>query len=292
MYTLNSNSTFFSKGVKHMLLSTFWFSLMNVMVKKLAHLPAMELVFFRCSVATLIGFAGLYKECVSWVGSNRKLLFLRGLFGTTALYMFFLSIQNMPLGTAVTIQYISPVFTTILAIYLLKEKVMPVQWLFFLLSFVGVILIKGFDDRVSWTMLAVGILSSFFSALAYTMVRSLKQLEHPLVVVLHFQLLGALVGGVFTIFNFKMPQGIDWLYIVLIGIVTQLGQLNLTRSLHSENIAKVSILNYLGIIYALFFGWAFFKEIHDGYTFLGMLCVIAGVVLNIYVTTRKKEVIA
>lgn len=274
-----------------MLLSTFWFALMNVMVKKLAHFPAMELVFFRCSVATLIGFAGLYKEGVPWIGSNRKLLFLRGLFGTTALYMFFVSIQNMPLGTAVTIQYISPVFTTILAIYLLKEKVMPVQWVFFLLSFAGVILIKGFDDRVSWTMLAVGILSSFFSALAYNMVRSLKQLEHPLVVVLHFQLLGAIVGGAFTVFNFQMPQGIDWLYIVLIGVVTQLGQLNLTRSLQSENIAKVSILNYLGIIYALFFGWAFFNEAHDGFTFLGMLCVIAGVVLNIFITTRNKEVV-
>jgi drug/metabolite transporter (DMT)-like permease len=241
-----------------MLLSTFWFALMNVMVKKLAHLPSMELVFFRCCVASIIGFVLLKNQKVSWVGSNRKLLLLRGFFGTIALYTFFLTLQNMPMGTAVTIQYLSPVFTTIFAVYILREKVKPIQWLFFLISFIGVLVIKGFDSRISGAMLAIGLFSSVFSALAYNMVRSLKEKEHPLVVVLHFQLFGAVAGAVFTAFNYKPPTPSDWIYMVLIGVVTQLGQYYLTKSLQAEKIAKVSILNYLGIIYALFFGWWLF----------------------------------
>jgi hypothetical protein len=83
----------------------------------------MELVFFRCSIATIIGFIGLQNKGVSWIGSNRKLLLLRGFFGTAALYTFFLTLQHLPLGTAVTIQYLSPIFTTIAAIFILKEKI-------------------------------------------------------------------------------------------------------------------------------------------------------------------------
>ena len=270
-----------------MLLSTFWFSLMNIMVKKLSYLPSMEIVFFRCSIASIIGFSLLRNQDVSWRGSNRKLLLLRGLFGTVALYTFFLTIQYMPIGTAVTIQYLSPIFTTIFAIYILREKVMPVQWLFFLISFAGVFIMKGYDERISGSMLFVGLLSSVFSGLAYNMIRSLKQKEHPLVVVLHFQLFGAVIGALVTLFNYKAPNQGDWIYLLLVGIVTQLGQYHLTKSLQAEKIAKVSILNYLGILYALFFGWCFFNEHIYWSTVFGISLVVGGVIVNILVANSK-----
>ena len=280
-------SKLITPGVKHMLLSTFCFALMNAMVKKLSYLPTMELVFFRCAIASAIGFTLLKKQQVSWIGTNRKLLFFRGLFGTIALYTFFLTLQKMPMGTAVAIQYLSPIFTTIFAVYILREKVKPIQWLFFLISFSGVLVIKGFDPRISAGMLAVGLLSSVFSALAYNMVRSLKQKEHPLVVVLHFQLFGAIVGAFFLAYEYKSPAFTDWIYLILIGIVTQLGQYYLTKSLQSEKIAKVSILNYLGIIYALFFGWWMFDEHQHLSTLFGILLVVGGVVVNILIANKK-----
>ena len=270
-----------SPGVRHMLLATFWFAIMNVMVKLLVHLPTMELVFFRCGVATLIGFVALYRAKIDWLGSNRMLLLLRGLFGTIALFTFFYTIQRMPLGTAVTLQYLSPIFTTIFAIFLLKEPVRPIQWLWFALSFSGILVMKGVDTGISWELLIIGIISAIFSALAYNMVRTLREKEHPLVVVLHFQLLGAISGGVVSIFNWQQPVGMDWLWILLLGIFTQLGQTNLTRSLQLENIAKVTILNYLGVGYALLFGWMFFSETHVMTEFFGMLLVVAGIMLNL-----------
>lgn len=272
-----------------MLAATFWFALMNISVKKLGHLPAMEMVLFRCGIATILGVIGLYRVKVSLRGNNNKVLFLRGLFGTIALYTFFLTMQKMPLGTAVTIQYLSPVFSAIVAYFLMKEKILPVQWIFFLMAFAGVLLIKGFDASISWSLLGIGIISSVFSALAYNMVRSLRDTEHPLVVVLHFQFLGFLAGGIATAFNWVNPQGIDWLYILLTGVFTQLGQVNLTRSLQKENINKVSILNYLGVFYAVFFGWLIFGEKTGPGVIAGILLVAAGVVLNLWVTSRKAE---
>lgn len=275
------SSIHLTPGVRHMLLATFWFALMNLAVKKLAHLPTMELVFFRCGIASVIGLVSLSKEGVEWWGVNRKLLFLRGAFGTIALFSFFYTLQRMPMGTAVTIQYLSPVFTSIFAIFILRERVRPLQWFWFMLSFLGVLLIKGFSDGVSWSLLGIGIASAVFSALAYNMVRVLKQREHPLVVVLHFQLIGALAGAVSLFWLWTTPSWSDLPYIFLMGLFTQWGQDNLTRSLQSERIARVSVLNYLGVVYALFLGFLFFGEAPDWKDLAGILLVLAGVILNI-----------
>lgn len=281
-----------SAGVLHMLMATFWFALMNISVKKLSHLPAMELVFFRCGIATVLGVIGLLNAKVSLRGNNNKILLLRGVFGTIGLYTFFLTMQQMPLGTAVTIQYLSPVFSAIIAYFLMKEDILPVQWIFFLMALGGVLLIKGFDANVSWTLLAIGLTSSVFSALAYNMVRSLKETEHPLVVVLHFQFLGFITGAIFTSFNWLQPIGTDWIYLLLTGVFTQLGQVNLTRSLQKENINKVSILNYLGIFYAVFFGWLIFDEKTGPGVIAGILLVTGGVILNLVTTTRRTRKMA
>lgn len=269
-----------------MLWSTFWFSLMSLFVKFLSHFPAMELVFFRCGIASIIGLIGLKQQGVSWLGSNRKLLFLRGLFGTVALYFFILTIQNLPLGTAVTIQYLSPIFTSIIAIFLLKEKVKPIQWLFFGISFVGVLMIKGFDPNMSWFYLGVGLFSALCSGFAYNMIRSMKELEHPLVVVLHFQLFGAVVGGLSSTVDFVVPNGWELLLLVLTGICTQVAQVQMTKAFHAEKVATVSILNYIGILYAVFYGWIFFNELSGPLAIAGMLLVITGVLLNILLVKK------
>lgn len=272
-----------------MFLATFWFALMNLFVKLLQHLPTFELVFFRCAIASVISFALIFRKGIDWWGSNRLLLVLRGVFGTIALFTFFYTLQKMPLGTAVTLQYTSPVFTALFAVFLLRERVHPLQWLFFIISMTGVLLVRGMDTGVSWSLIAAGVGSAIFSALAYNMVRSLGGREHPLVVVLHFQLLGAIAGGAVSAFHWEMPGLTDWPGLLLIGVFTQLGQYCLTRSLQDERVATVSIINYSGIGYALLFGWLFFGETYAAGQLLGMGLVISGMVMNLLFTAHRKK---
>src|SRR3954452_10553784 len=93
-------------AVVNMLLATCAFSVMNVFVKQLNRIPAMEIVFFRCLVSALICFAGIARARVDWKGNNNLLLVARGSFGTVALFAFFITLQNIPLATAVTIAYL------------------------------------------------------------------------------------------------------------------------------------------------------------------------------------------
>ena len=93
-----------------------------------------------------------------------------------------------------TIQYLSPIFTTIIAIFLLSEKVKTLQWLFYAMAFCGCSFYRAVRYPDFLIYLALGIISAFCSGVAYNLVRSLREREHPLTVVLHFQLVGAVAG--------------------------------------------------------------------------------------------------
>lgn len=275
-----------------MFLSTLAFSLANVLVKQVSHIPAMEVVFFRCVVASLFCFAGLYRAGADWKGSHRGLLIARGVFGTTALYFFFVTIQNIPLASAMTIQYLSPIFTSVIAIVLLSEKVKAIQWSFYALAFGGVLLIEQFDPRISLFYLSIGILSAFCSGVAYNLVRRMREQEHPLTVVLHFQLVGVIAGGVSLFFNWTTPNGFDWLGLFLIGVFSQLGQIFLTNALQRERAAGVAIINYSGLVYAIFFSVFVFGESIFPITLLGMLLVVSGVLLSLIYSKRENRRLA
>lgn len=270
-----------------MFLSTLAFSLANVFVKQVSHIPAMEVVFFRTVIASAFCIVGLYRANADWRGSNRWLLILRGLFGTTALVLFFITLQNIPLASAMTLQYLSPIFTSIIAIFVLSESVRALQWIFYTIAFAGVLVIQQVDTRISPFYLAIGVISALCSGVAYNLVRSLRGREHPLTVVLHFQLVGVVVGGLSLLFEWRTPQGLDWLYLFLVGVFSQLGQIFLTNALQNERAASVSIVNYTGLIYAISIGWLVFGEVHSIETVIGMLLVVCGVVGSVIYTRRR-----
>lgn len=275
-----------------MFLSTLAFSLANVFVKQVSHIPAMETVFFRCAVAAAFCLAGLYRANADPIGSNHLYLLLRGVFGTTALFCFFLTLQQMPLASAMTIQYLSPIFTTVIAIFVLSEKVRIPQWFFYAIAFTGVLIIERFDGRISPLYLAVGIFSAICSGVAYNLVRSLRGKEHPLTVVLHFQIVGLVVGFVSLFFDWEMPRGLDWLYLFLIGVFSQLGQIFLTNALQREPVAGVAIINYTGLVYALTIGWFIFGEVQGLMSLAGMLLVVAGVLCSVLYGRRQSRLAA
>ncbi len=264
-----------------MLLSTLFFALMNVCVKLVPHIPAIEVILFRSGVSLVMSYVMLRSQRVSVWGSNHGLLVARGVAGAIALALFFTTLQKMPLATAATIQYLSPIFTTIMGIFIVKEKVKPWQWLFFALSFCGILIIEGVDTRVESLYVWMGVLSALFAGLAYNFIRRLNTREHPLVIVFYFPMVALPLAGLYSIFNWVQPQGWDWGILLLVGVFTQFGQYYMTMSYQAEEISKVATLNYIGIIYALSLGYILFGEEFELATYLGMALVLVGVILNV-----------
>jgi drug/metabolite transporter (DMT)-like permease len=276
------------KGVFYMLGSTLAFALMQICVKYLPHIPAHELILFRSIVSIVLSVAMLQKLGIPLLGNNKKVLLMRGIFGTTALLLFFYTLQNIPLASAVTLQYLSPIFTALFAAIFLKEKMQIKQWLYFGVSFAGVALIKGFDERISVTFILIGICSAMFSGMAYTCIRQLKDTEHPVVVVLYFPLVAIPIMSVLSYLNWVTPQGTDWLYLLLMGLFTQIAQILMTKGIQSGVANKMISLKYVGTIYALAIGYLLFGESYGIMSLLGIAMVIAGVILN-FRCSKKDE---
>lgn len=275
------------KALQFMLISVLAFTIMNTLIKYLQHLPAFELVFFRSIGSSIICLFLLKKQGIPILGNQRKLLITRGLVGVTAMFLFFAVIKLIPFGSAVSLRYISPIFAGILAIFILKERITPLQWACFFLAFIGVLLIKGVDTRVSFLGLGLITLSAFFSGMVYIIIRKIGQRDHPLVVVNYFMFTATCVGAIFSIFNWQSPVGIEWGILLSMGIFGFFGQLFMTKAYQIAAIGTVAPMKYLEAVFALIVGWFWFGE---GYTILGLVgigLIIFGMLLNIYVKGRS-----
>lgn len=270
-----------SKGVQFMIISTFTFALMKVCVKMISHIPAIEIIFFRSIISIILCIFFFLKDKINPWGSNKKILILRGVVGSIALASYFYILQQIPLAAAASMQYTAPIFTAILGVFIVKEKVSAKQYLFFLISFLGILVIQGFDTRISWFHLVIGIGGAVFTGLAYNCIRILKTSEHPLVIIFYFPLVSLPLAGMISWFNWVTPLGWDWMYLLLVGVFTQIAQYFMTRSYQSEELSKVSIINYMGIIYSLAFGFIIFGETYELLSYLGMALVIVGIILNL-----------
>lgn len=272
----------FTSGVRYMLLATLFFSLMNVFVKLIPNIPAVEIVFFRSIVSLILSYFFLKAQNQKIWGKNKLVLILRGLSGALALVLFFITLQAIPFASAVTIQYLSPIFTSILGVFIVKEKVKPWQWVFYAIAFLGVIIVKGFDTRITITLFSLGIISAFFSGLAYNFIRKLKNTEHPLVIVFYFPLVTLPITGLISLFDWVTPVGIEWFYLLCVGVLTQIAQYLMTKAYQAEELSKIASLKYLGIIYALFMGYVFFEETFNIWAYVGMATMLIGVILNVW----------
>ena len=202
-----------------------------------------------------------------------------------ALTIFFQSIQHMPIAVASTVQYLAPIFTMIFAYFVLKEKILKIQWLFVCLAFLGVVLM-GFNGlfQLDTTIhldpfwLGFGVLSAAFSGIAYIAIVKLKSTDQPINIVSYFPMLAIPVMSVWCLFDFVMPNGIEWLILLIIGICTQIAQISLTKALHYESSSLIMPFQYLGSIYALFVGYFLLDERLNTIVIIGVFVILSGVI--------------
>lgn len=267
-------------GIKFILIASIFFSIINALVKHLDSIPAIEIVFFRSLVTLIISYFSIHKLKLKILNKHTPLLLLRGLFGAIALTLYFYTIQNMPLATAVTILYMAPIFTVIFAIFIVKEVPNLKQWPFFLLCFVGVALLKNFDPRVSLFHLALGIIAAMFAGLAYNMIRLLKGKAHHNLIIFYFPLVTIPLCLPWLIYEWVTPNLAELIILILIGVATQIAQVYMTKAYMTSSAAKISHYNYLTCFFAFVTGIIFFDESLNWPSILGLILVFVGILYS------------
>lgn len=297
------------KGIVYILLSGMAFFVVNFFVKMLGNpsnsmipglqqYPAHELVFFRSLVSFSISAAIIKHRGLSILGNNRRWLLLRGTAGMLALTLFFFTLHKLPLAIASTLQYLSPIFTVLIASRLFQERVTKIQYFSSLVAFSGVVfigfngLIGGLDGpQPDLFWMVVGIISAVLSGLAYNAISKLKETEETINIVIYFPMLALPLTGIWCLFDFTVPQGIEWLILLTIGVFTQIAQVCMTRAFLSANTAVIAPFQYIGAIYALVSGWFIFDEKLEFASLVGVCLVVSGVITGAVfrVKTKKTE---
>lgn len=279
-----------NKGVYYMVLATMFFAIMNILVKYIPRVGAVEIVFFRSIVSFFMSYVILRSNKIPVWGNNKKWLIIRGLAGSAGLLFFFATIKLMPLGSAIAIQYMSPIFTSLLGIYFVKEKVKPLQWLFFGMAFLGVIAIQGFDPRVAGLHVMLGVAGALAAGMAYNSIRKLKDSDHPLVIIFYFPLVTIPITGSYLLFNWLTPTLFELIILIGIGVMTQFAQYFMTRAYQSDTLSKIASIQYIGIVFALGAGYLLFDESYDFSSSIGIVVIVVAVILNVWYKNRSESI--
>jgi drug/metabolite transporter (DMT)-like permease len=277
-----------STAILYMILSVIAFSVMNGVVKYLGSFHAYQIVFFRSIGTLMFTIPLILKAKIPILGNNKKWLFLRGLFGVTSLTCFFLSLNYLAIGTSVSLRYTSPIFAAIFALIFLKERVKPIQWLLFLIAFVGVLIIKGFGGvDINPVGLLLIMLSALFLGLIFVVIRKIGDSEHPLVIINYFMVMAFVFGGVMSINYWKTPDLKEWLLLLSLGVFGYVGQLYMTKALQSHETNVIAPLKYLEVVFMIIIGAFWFDEVYNLWTLLGIFLIMLGLIYNVYLKRKK-----
>ena len=265
-----------------MLVAGFLFALMGVLVKlAAARFSSPELVFYR----SLFGLLAIYAVIVAASGQWLTPLLTRhafghakrGFSGFVALVLFFYGIAHLPLPTAITLNYTSPLFLAAITAWWLKERHGRGLAAAVVIGFAGVVMLLqpgwGGEDMVARL---AGLLSGVLAAVAYLNVRALgREGEPEWRVVFYFTLVATLGGGIWmAATGATAPRLADLPLLLALGATATLAQLAMTRAYRLGNTLAVGALAYSTVGFAALYGVLVFGDRLPLLAWGGMLLIV------------------
>ncbi len=281
-------------GALWMLVAGFLFGCMGVFVKLGAdYFSNIELVFYRSFLGLLMVYVIILQQGGSVATKHWGGHLWRGISGTIALMLFFYCITVLPLATAVTLNYTSILFLTMLTMLVLKERLHIPLALAIALGLAGMVLLLHptlEQDQLIPGLL--GLISGFLAGIAMLNVRQLGLHGEPeWRVVFYFSLIATLVSGVIMLFEPIHPINASNLLILLgLGSSATLAQLAMTRAYRTGKTEVVGSLSYSTVVFASLFGMILWGEALPLTGWLGMALIIASGVLSLKLAPKHKGV--
>jgi len=272
-----------------MLVSALAFALMAACVKLAASrgIPLLEIVAARCVVSLALSYLDVRRKGLSVWGTHRALLLARGSVGAFALVCVYYALTTLPLAEATLLQYIHPMFTAILALLLLKERIHLSTVICIALSLTGLVvmvdpgLLGARVQALPGFSVAVALLGALGSSLAYVIVRRLSGLEDASVIIFYFPLVALPLSLLLLGSDFMVPDPGSLVILLLVGVCTQAGQWGLTHAMRHESAAVASAYSYVQVVFAVLLGWIVFGEMPPPLTWAGGVLIVSGALLNL-----------
>jgi drug/metabolite transporter (DMT)-like permease len=182
--------------------------------------------------------------------------------------------RNLDLALATSIGMTGPLFTTVLAMLLLKDSVSMPKWALIVFGYIGVIvMVRPHEIPISigvW----VELLANLFAALSIICVKLLSRTESTLTIMLYANTVTTLIAGFLVLGVWKTPEPQDLLILMTVGALGVFSQYCSVTALRFANPSFLAPFEYTRLIFAVPVGYLFFHELPTLWTLLGSLMII------------------
>lgn len=261
-------------GPVMMLLSTLFFALGHWSTRLASReMSSWETVFWRSLLGTLLVLLIMRFSRTPISRGHRPWLLLRGLFGAISINLFFYAVKYSSLAKGVMLTYTFPLFGTLFALFLFRERVHRLFWLLLLVALGGIVLVINPDFSRVLPADLVGLGGGVTAGLAITMVRQLRHTDNAPTIFLYFAACAALSTAIPALSNLHPYTTEGWLAIAGMGVFTTTGQLLMTKAYQSVSVAVGSIISLQTVTFSTLLALAM-GERHSPLVFWGGLLII------------------
>jgi drug/metabolite transporter (DMT)-like permease len=213
---------------------------------------------------------------------------LRSVFLMTTTWLFNAGVIYVPLTTATTIMYLTPIVTTVLSVLLLHEAVGLRRWLGIAVGFAGALVVvrpwtvgtDAFNTGVAF-LLAAAVTNAAYQIAT----RSVRQ-DDPRTSLLFTAAVGAVTTSIILPFSWRWPDLTGWLYLVGSGFFGALGHFCIIRAFRAAPASVVAPFSYSSLVWATLFGFAIWGDLPDRHVLVGATLIIAS---GLYIFFRERQ---
>lgn len=278
--------------------SSLCFALMAFAAKlAAARLSGGEIAFWRFAfmLAPVLAVPRIGRKAVEF--QRLDLLAYRGIFGGTAVLLYFLAIAHIPVGIATLLNYSSPVYSVLFAALFLGERVDRLLLLPLAAALLGLALtVTGGTDDVGGTPFrfglweGVGMASGVLSGAAVTAIRAARRTEGSWAVYGSFSLCGLLAAAPFALPGFRMPTPREWLLLAAVGGASVVAQLLMTWAYRWVTNLQAGVISQLTVVVSMILGVAFLGDRLTAVQVLGGALALGGVVGVVWTQSTPRAV--
>ena len=276
------------QGILLMIVTVFFFSVMDAMAKEVAHRTDTVMAIWARYAGQTAVVAFLVAPRIKTVLKTGYpgLQLLRSVFLLIATSFFFFGFVAIGLANAAAIMSLNPILITLGAAFFLGERFGPRRAFGVVAALIGALIIirPGSEVFSSAAILPV------FAAIAYSSyaltTRFVGRDEDPWTSLLYTAAFGAAVLSLIVPFFWVPPDVTSIVLMAVLGGVGALAHFCLIRALMVAEASVVAPFSYAGLLFATFWGIVVFGEYPDVYTYIGAVVIV---VAGIYVWHREVQ---
>jgi drug/metabolite transporter (DMT)-like permease len=267
------------KAIFWSITSSLWVALMLCVIRYLSDdYNSVVLVFWRNLFALLIIFPLFFKGKFSNLKTTKlKLYWLRAVIGVVAMIIWFYALAITTLPKATALSFTSPIFTIIIAIIFLKEKVSIVGIISIIIGFIGVLIII----RPGFAEFGLGSYMVLFSTLLWSfaaiIIKKLSYTEAPILIVFYMNLMMLILSFPLVIIFWQYIKIIDLKWFFLLGMTSNLSHYALAKALSLTDITKIMPFDFLRLLFVSICSYYLFNDITTIYEIIGSIVILSAV---------------